>query len=149
MAVERQTETIEASPAERASSAGSCAARRSRGSRASAARGLALGVALAPPPPVELEAPAPSDAHASAAHEKLRAEIANLREELEVLRSAEPAESPRSDDFEARLAKLEAGPAEPAPQMADSAPDSEELGDLTTIRDRLYNLESRLDGKEQ
>lgn len=150
MAVERQTETIEASPAE------------ARFLRRFVRRttfpwiacvgglaGLALGVALAPPPPVELEAPAPSDAHASAAHEKLRAEIANLREELEVLRSAEPAESPRSDDFEARLAKLEAGSAEPAPQMADSAPDSEALGDLTTIRDRLYNLESRLDGKEQ
>lgn len=114
--------------------------------------GLALGVALAPPPPAPLVAEAPGAAHSSAALDKLRAELATLREEVTALRSAEPAPSPLRDDIEPRLAKLEAELAERsahAPQMADSASGAESAGELTTIRDRLYNLETRLDSKEQ
>jgi len=68
------------------------------------------------------------------------------------LRTAEPAPSPLRDDFEPRLAKLEAelaARAAHAPQMADSSSGAESAGELTTIRDRLYNLETRLDSKEQ
>ncbi len=148
MADERRTETVEASPEE---------ARFLRRfvrrttlpwiTCVGALAGLALGVALSPPPPPALVAPAPSSEHASAATEKLRAELASLREELAALRSAEPARSPLQDDFEPRLAKLEAElAARPAlaPQMATTAPSTESPGELATIRDRLYDVETRL-----
>jgi DNA repair exonuclease SbcCD ATPase subunit len=152
MADERQTQAVEASPEE---------ARFLRRfvlrtmfpwlGCLGALAGLALGAALAPPPPAAIDAPAASDSQASAAHEKLRAEIANLREELEVLREAERAQATLPGDIEARLAKVEAElAARPMhAQTAGEAPSAESSGELITIRDRLYNLEQRLDGKEQ
>jgi len=144
MADERQTQAVEASPEE---------ARFLRRfvlrtmfpwlGCLGALAGLARGAALAPPPPAALDAPAPSDSQASAAHEKLRAEIANLREELEVLRAAEAAQATLPGDIEARLAKVEAELAA-RPMHAQSAgevPSAESSGELLTIRDRLYDVE--------
>lgn len=148
MADERQTQAVEASPEE---------ARFLRRfvrrtmfpwiACVGALAGLALGVALAPPPPTALDAPAPSDDRAAAAIERLRTELGSLREEVEVLRSAEPAEAPLLGDVEARLAKLESQLAERpgfASQTAEAAPGAGSSGELLTIRDRISNVEQRL-----
>jgi hypothetical protein len=150
MADERQTQAVEASPEE---------ARFLRRfvrrtmlpwiACVAALSGLALGAALAPPPPAALDAPAPSDARASATIEKLRSELASLREELKVLRSTQPARSTLPDEFEARLAKLEselaARPAlAPQTTEGEGASGAKLLGDLYVIRDRLSNVEQRL-----
>src|SRR5262245_1096855 len=102
---------------------------------------LALGVSLSPAPPSAPTAAAPSSGHESEDHEDLRAQIANLREELASLRAADPGRSARPDDLEPRVAKLEA---ELASRPADSARASASTEDLVTVRDRVYALESRL-----
>ena len=91
--------------------------------------GLALGVALSPPPPAARVAAEPGAAHASAAQNELRAELASLRDELAALaaRAARPA---------------------PAPRQAEGASAEASQGDLASIRDRVYKLELRQDRKE-
>jgi hypothetical protein len=122
---------------------------------------LALGVALSSSSPIAPIAPgttAPGEEH-EAARDELRQEFASLREELAALRAsagraARPGDGQAGrirDDLEPRLAKLEAAFAKPAPLVSGQASGRAESspGDLVTIRDRLYNLESRLERQEQ
>ncbi|HEY8156047.1 MAG TPA: hypothetical protein VII72_18100 [Myxococcota bacterium] len=88
--------------------------------------GLALGVALSPAPPVVRVEAAP-DVQASAAQDDLRAEIARLRDEL----------GPRLAKLEASLARRP----EPAAREADETSSAASSAELTSIRDRLYDLE--------
>jgi len=114
--------------------------------------GLSLGVALSPHPPAALVAAESGVADKSAALDELRAELASLRDSLAALRSARSVESQLPGDFEPRLAKLEATLATwppPASREAAGAPATESPGDLASIRDRLYDLETSQDRKQQ
>ena len=122
---------------------------------------LALGVALSsssPIAPIAAGTAAPGEEH-EAARDELRQELASLREELAALRAsagrtAHPGVDDGKrirDDLEPRLAKLEAAfskRAPPAPGQA-SSPAESSPSDLVTIRDRLYNLETRQDRQEK
>jgi hypothetical protein len=122
---------------------------------------LALGVALSsssPIAPIAAGTAAPGEEH-EAARDELRQELASLREELAALRAsagraARPGDGQAGrirDELEPRLAKLEAAFAKPAPRVAGQASGRAESspGDLVTIRDRLYNLESRQERQEK
>lgn len=93
--------------------------------------GLALGVALSQQPPPAQVVAEPGGTDAPAAQDELRAEIAGLREELAALR-AQAAPRPASVSRE-RVA---------VPTAASS-------DEFASFRDRLYNLETRQDRKEQ
>ena len=115
--------------------------------------GLALGAALSPAPPAVPVAAEPG-AEATAAQAELRAEIDQLREELTALRAGAGTATREKDrdaqrlrdDFEERLASLEASLAKrPEPASPGAAGEPEvSAGDLSSIRDRVNNLELRL-----
>ena len=96
--------------------------------------GLALAIALSHVHPAASVARGSDEGHLGALRDELRSEISSLR-----------------DDFESRLAELEASLARhpaSAPLQGSGVP-VYPAGDLASIRERLYNLEMRQDRQEK